>query len=85
VIALPGTVSPGGVSFEITPGDAAVYVDGAYVGVADEFSSGTHPLTLAEGRHHIEMRTQAGASAAFDVDIVPGQVIPYQGTLVPPR
>src|SRR5258706_16461960 len=71
----------GGVSFEITPADAAVFVDGVYVGKAADFSAVAPPLLMATGRHHFELRAQGYQPAAFDVDVTPGQVIPYRGTL----
>jgi hypothetical protein len=86
VPATGGTQPPaatGGVSFEITPGDAAVFVDGVYIGRADDFSAMAPPLLLAAGRHHFELRAQGYQPAAFDVDVTPGQVTPYRGTLQP--
>jgi hypothetical protein len=38
-------------------------------------------MGLAAGRHRIEIRATGYKSMDFDVDIVEGQVIPYQGTL----
>src|SRR5262249_45836713 len=73
----------GGVSFEITPGNAQVFVDGSYIGTVDQFTPSTQPLGLTPGRHHIEIRGQGYRTMAFDADIVAGQVIPYQGTLQP--
>ena len=39
------------------------------------------PLTLTPGRHRIEVRASGYQTMAFDADVTPGQVIPYQGTL----
>jgi hypothetical protein len=71
----------GGVSFEITPSTAAVFVDGAYVGTVGTFDPTSEPLGLIPGRHHIELRANGYQTMAFDADVVAGQVIPYQGTL----
>jgi hypothetical protein len=71
----------GGVSFEVTPSTAAVYIDGTYVGTADNFGPRSQPLGLTAGRHHIEIRAPGYRSMAFDTDVTAGQVIPYQGTL----
>jgi hypothetical protein len=71
----------GGVSFDIAPIDASVYVDGTYVGQASDFSPTSAPLSLAAGVHHIDVVAPGYQTIAFDVSIVPGQVIPYQGTL----
>jgi hypothetical protein len=72
---------PGGVSFEVIPADAAVFVDGVYVGKASDFSPSTSPLSMASGRHRFELRALGYESMEFDADIVPDQVLPYQATL----
>jgi hypothetical protein len=79
------TQNSGGVSFEITPNTAGVYVDGTYVGTVAEFSPTAMPLTLALGRHHIELRVAGYQTMAFDTEIVAGQVIPYRGEMQPQR
>jgi hypothetical protein len=71
----------GGLSFQITPANAAVLVDGVYVGTASQFTATTQPLTLTPGRHHVEMRAEGYEPMSFDVNVAPGQVLPYQGTL----
>jgi hypothetical protein len=71
----------GGVSFDVTPASAELFVDGTLVGTVGEFTPTTQPLGLAAGRHHIEVRAPGYHTLNFDVDIVAGQVIPYQGTL----
>jgi hypothetical protein len=79
-----GTIAPsavGGVSFDFSPSDAAVYVDGQYAGQARDYTANSQPLSLAPGRHHVEIQAPGYVPMAFDVDIVAGQVIPYQGTL----
>jgi hypothetical protein len=73
----------GGVSFDITPGEAAVFVDGVYVGTTRDFSATALPLSLAAGRHHFELRAQSYETLAFDVDVISGQVVPYRGALRP--
>ena len=73
--------APGGVSFEITPDSAAVFVDGTYVGTAGTFGPRSQPLGLISGRHHIEVRASGYRTMTFDADVKAGQVIPYQGTL----
>jgi hypothetical protein len=75
--------APGGVSFEITPSAAAVFVDGTYVGTAAEFSPTSQPLGLVSGRHRIEIRAEGYRTMTFQADITQGQILPYQGTLQP--
>jgi len=79
----PAQGTYGGISFEITPDDAAIYVDGAYVGVVRDFSPTHQPLTLTPGAHHIELQAQGCAPLTFDATIASGEVIPYRGALQP--
>jgi hypothetical protein len=86
---VPGTPQPpgtsqrgsGGISFDITPTNAQVYVEGQYVGLVSAFSPTSQPLTLAPGRHHVEIRLVGYQTMAFDAEITPDQVTPYQGTM----
>jgi hypothetical protein len=77
----PNQANTGGVSFEITPGTAEVFVDGEYVGTVSQFTPTSPALGLAPGPHHIEIRAAGYRTLDLDADIVAGQVIPYQGTL----
>jgi hypothetical protein len=79
----PNQASYGGVSLQITPNDAAVYVDGNYAGVAADFDGTRQPLTLVPGTHHIEISQNGFQPLAFDVTVQPGMVTPYQGQLQP--
>jgi hypothetical protein len=76
----PG-ISYGGVSFDIRPYNADLYVDGEYVGTVNDFSPLEPPLTLPAGRHRIDVEAYGYAPLSFDITVVPRQVIPYQGTL----
>ena len=38
-------------------------------------------MGLPAGHHHVEIRANGYQTMSFDVDIVAGQVIPYQGTM----
>lgn len=79
----PGTTAYGGVSLEVNPPDAAVYVDGSYAGTVADFDGSREPLTLVYGRHHIDISAPGYQPWSFDVDVLPGQVIPYRGDLQP--
>jgi hypothetical protein len=83
VAVQPGPSNMGGVSFDITPSTAEIWVDGNYYGTVGQFTSSSQPLGLPAGRHHIELREPGFQVSSFDVDIVPGQVIPFQGRLEP--
>ena len=81
-----GSISPsqpntGGMSFEIQPPDAQIYVDGRYVGTVGQFSPTSQPLGLTAGRHHIRISAPGYRTTEFDADIVSGEVLPYQGML----
>ena len=80
--ALPGSsATPGGLSFDITPSDADLYIDGQFIGVVGQYSPNEPPLWLAPGRHLVEIREPGYEYVAFYVDIVAGQIIPYEGDL----
>lgn len=83
VMVTPGSNLYGGVALEITPADAAVYVDGSYAGLVRDFDGSTQPLTLTGGTHRIEIEAQGFERLTFDVGVQPGQVIPYRGDLQP--
>jgi hypothetical protein len=77
----PSQPNTGGLSFEIQPSDAQVYVDGRYAGSVGQFSPTSQPLGLTAGRHHIQITAPGYRTMEFDADIVAGEVLPYQGTL----
>jgi hypothetical protein len=79
----PNQASYGGVSLQITPSDAFVYVDGTYAGVVSDFDGSRQPLTLVPGTHHVEITQNGFQPLAFDVTVQPGMVTPYQGALQP--
>lgn len=79
----PAPPEVGGISLEFSPADAAIYVDGQYVGMVSSFGPSSAPLSLAPGRHHVELQAPNYIPLAFDVDVVAGEVIPYQGSLRP--
>jgi hypothetical protein len=77
----PDQSNLGGLSFEITPADAQVYVDGNLVGTVGQFTPTSQPLGVVSGRHHIEIRLSGYKTMSFEADIIAGQVIPYQGQM----
>ncbi len=77
----PGFALGFGIFF--APADAAVYVDGNYVGIVESFSGVSQPLALAAGWHRIEVQARGYIPVVFDVNVIPGQLIPYQGNLQP--
>jgi hypothetical protein len=83
VYTAPGPQAIGGMSFEFSPVNAAIYVDGQYVGPVSNFTPSSAPLSLAPGRHNVQLQAPNYVPLAFDVDIMAGEVIPYRGSLRP--
>jgi len=81
IVVGPGSSVYGGVSFEISPDDAFVYVDGNYAGIVRDFDGTDQPLTLAGGSHRIELQAPGYEPMTIDVTVQPGQVIPYRGDM----
>jgi hypothetical protein len=79
--ALAGLDPIGGLSFEITPSDARVIVDGYDVGSVGQFTPASRALGLPAGRHHIEIVANGYRTMSSDVDLRAGQVIPFQGQM----
>ena len=72
----------GGLSFDLDPYDADVFIDGDYVGVAEDFTPSQMPLTLPIGRHRVQLRAPGFRPVSFEVTVIGGRVIPYAGRLV---
>lgn len=77
---MPG-LAYGGMSFVLDPYYTEVYIDGEFVGVSSDF--GGQPVPIAAGFHRIELYAPGFVPVAFDIQVRPGQVIPYYGTLYP--
>jgi hypothetical protein len=69
------------VSLDINPTSAAVFIDGVYVGTVADFSPTEAPLSMAAGKHRLEVRAQGYTSLSVDVTIESGKVTPFQGTM----
>jgi len=81
IVVGPNSTQYGGVSLELSPPDAQVFVDGNYAGVVADFDGTRQPLTLTAGRHHIDIDANGYRPFSFDVNVLPGQVLPYRGDL----
>jgi hypothetical protein len=77
----PGQTNTGGLSFEVTPNTAQVFVDGNLVGTTGQFTPTSQPLGLTAGHHRVEIRAPGYRTMTFEPDVVAGQVIPYQGSM----
>jgi len=83
VIVGPGSPYYGGIALEINPPNAEVYVDGGYAGYAGDFDGRRQPLTLSAGTHRVEVQAPGYAPLIIDVQVQPGQVVPYRGDMHP--
>jgi hypothetical protein len=73
----------GGISFEVDPYEASIYVDGDYVGLVRDFGPDAQPLTLRVGTHRVEIEAKGYKPILWDVNVMPEQVIPYRGAMRP--
>ena len=75
----------GGLTFDISPGEALVYVDGLFVGTAEDFAPDAAPLPLPANTHKVQLRMRGYRTEAFEVMVPLGQVMPLTGALVAER
>jgi len=78
------TEGTGALRLDIPQKQAAVYVDGFYVGTVEDFNDATDPLTLPPGPHHVELRATGYQTLTFDVNIQAGKTITYRTPMQPP-
>lgn len=71
----------GSVRLRVNPKEAKVYVDGALVGVVDEFDGLSHHLDLQPGRHEIEVRADGYQPLTLDVQVQEGRTTTARGSL----
>jgi PEGA domain len=64
----------GALRIKANVGDAKVYVDGALVGLAKEFSGLSGHLELEGGHHKLELRAEGYLNYARDIDVPIGKV-----------
>ena len=74
-------VGAGGMSFNITPTFARIYVDDTYVGTAADFAAINTPLILSPGPHRVKIKADDYKTMKFNTEIVPGQIVPYGGIM----
>ncbi len=73
----------GGISFDISPLETAVYVDGYFVGTVDDYSPSGPPLPLPVGNHKVELRGKGFRTESFVLFVTIGEVTPLSGSLEP--
>jgi hypothetical protein len=71
----------GSLGIETIPGSAQVFIDGFYVGLAEEFGLLGRPMNIAAGSHRVELRAPGYETLAFSVMIEPNQILRYRGDM----
>jgi hypothetical protein len=71
----------GALVLETIPDLAQVYVDGFYVGPAEQFGLRGRPLDLSAGPHHVELRAAGYQTSGFSVMIEPDGIVRYRGDM----
>lgn len=71
---------PGDVTFDVTPKDAAIYADGFYVGIVDDFN-GAQRLRLAPGVHQVSIEMTGYETIDVDLIITSEHTITYRAQL----
>jgi len=71
----------GDVRLEVRPQNAAVYVDGYYAGVVDNFDGAFQHLTLTVGPHEIEIAADGLEPRVFNVYVDPARTISLRADL----
>src|SRR5688572_5943162 len=60
---------------------AQVFVDGYYVGVAEEFGPGGRAINLDAGTHQVELRAAGYDTLTFNVAIESNNIVRYRGEM----
>jgi hypothetical protein len=71
----------GELRLKVKPREAQVWVDGYFAGEVDQYDGVFQHLNLEPGSHRIEIRANGYAPLSFDVRIMEGRKITYEGEL----
>lgn len=69
------------VKTDVTPEEAQVFLDGKYIGSADDFDGFPDFLYLGTGKYHLEFRLPNYQAYATDVEVTRGQQVRVEETL----
>ena len=72
----------GGVRLDVTPRDAAVYVDGYSAGIVDDFDGAWQRVALEPGPHRFEIVAPGFETLVFEVNVRPSQTVRYRGDML---
>jgi hypothetical protein len=79
--APPMPEAPGKLFLDIQPGDAQIFADGYYVGVAEDFGVQTGGGLIPPGVHRLDVSAPGYEPAAIDLKITSGQTLTYKASL----
>ena len=68
---------------QTVPDAAQVFVDGYYVGVAEEFGLHGRPMDIGAGSHRVELRAPGYETLAFSIMVGPNDTVRYRGDMQP--
>jgi hypothetical protein len=71
----------GGLVLQTIPDAAQVFVDGYYVGLAEEFGLRGRAMDIRAGAHRIELRAPGYETLTFSVMIEPNDIVRYRGDM----
>lgn len=77
----PGRYAEGALKLKVKPADAAVYVDGYYTGIVDDYDGFFQRLRMEAGPHRIDIEAPGFEGLTFDVRVDPRRTTTYRGTL----
>ena len=76
-----GTDGPAGaLRFDVTVKDAAIYADGFYVGIVDDFNGSQH-MMLTQGTHHLVLKREGYQTIEANVTIGSERPLTYRTAL----
>ena len=75
----------GSIRLKVKPSNASVYVDGYYAGTVDDFDNSFQKLSVALGKHRIEISAPGYQPLVIEIDVRDFDTINYQGQLEPIR
>lgn len=71
----------GSIRLRAEPREAKVYVDGALVGIVDDFDGLRNHLSLEPGRHRIELRAPGYENYSTDVSVAAGKTLTTRASM----
>jgi PEGA domain len=69
----------GQLRIKVKPREARVIVDGNFMGTVDDFDGMFQKLALPEGRHQVQLQLDGYETLTFNVMIIAGQTVNYEG------